>query len=184
MGGLAPGNWDWVNVGQGSGANQLGNAVQDGASSSFSIGQTINSVPGNKGNAGPVKKGFDARLASCSAAANSNFAGSAFDPCANGAAVGAKVEIKTESEAPPGAVPLNDPCLVTVPAVDFTGCNGNCSLTIEGFAQIYLEQSTTSSEIDGCFVQGSTTSNLHGSATAPNLGPTTPPDINQLVRRP
>lgn len=176
VGGLAPGNWDFTNVGQGSGSNQLGSAVQDGASSSFSIGQTISSVTGNKGNAGPVKKGFDARLASCSAAGNSKFAGSAVDPCANGAAVASQSGNQNGiGGTNTGAVPLNDPCLVTVPAVDYTGCNGNCSLTIEGFAQIYLEQSTTSSEIDGCFVQGSTTSNLLGSTTAPNLGPTTPP---------
>ena len=59
VGGLAPGNWEWVDVGQGNGASALGSAMQNGASGSFSIGQTISSSPGNKGNAGPVKNGLD-----------------------------------------------------------------------------------------------------------------------------
>jgi hypothetical protein len=37
--------------------------------------------------------------------------------------------------------------------VDYHGCNGNCSLTIEGFAMVYLEAATTTStHIDGCFI--------------------------------
>jgi Flp pilus assembly protein TadG len=160
VGGLAPGNWDWVNVGQGTGASALGSAIQNGASGSYSIGGTINSSPGNKGNAGPVKNGMNARLASCSAA--STPLTSSTDPCQNGGLVGNAV-------SGGGGVPANDPCLVVVPAVDYTGCNGNCSLTIEGFAEIYLEQTTTSTEIDGCFVKsiGPTST---GSAGAPGLG--------------
>jgi hypothetical protein len=72
-------------------------------------------------------------------------------------------------------VPANDPCLVTVPAVDFTGANGSSGLTIEGFAQVYLEQNSTSTQIVACFVQGSTTSNALGSGSAPNLGELAPP---------
>lgn len=160
VGGLAPGNWDWVNVGQGTGASALGSAIQNGASGSYSVGSTINSSPGNKGNSGPVKNGMNARLSSCSAA--STPLTSSTDPCQNGGLVGNAV-------SGGGGVPANDPCLVVVPAVDYTGCNGNCSLTVEGFAEIYLEQTTTSTEIDGCFVK-SVEPTTTGSASAPGLG--------------
>ena len=167
VGGLAPGNWDWVNLNQGNGASALGSAIQNGATGSFSVGQTISSDSGNKGNSGPVNKGLTNRLNSCSAAGNSKFVGSAVDPCANGAAVGGADGIGGTAS---GAVPANDPCLVVVPAVDFTGCNGSCSsLTIEAFAEIYLEQSSTGTEIDGCFVQ-SVGPTVTGSASAPGLG--------------
>ena len=39
----------------------------------------------------------------------------------------------------PTSIPSGDPCLVTVPAVDFTGVNGNKPVAIEGFAQIYID---------------------------------------------
>jgi Flp pilus assembly protein TadG len=159
VGGLASGNWDWTNVGQGTGASALGTAIQDGATGSLSVGSTISSSPGNKGNSGPVKKGLSSRLSSCAAV------NSLTDPCQNGAAVGGTYGIGGTS-----GIPANDPCLVTVPAVDFTGCNGNCSLTIEAFAEIYLEQSSTGTEIDGCFVQQLDPQTV-GSSSAPSLGP-------------
>jgi Flp pilus assembly protein TadG len=159
VGGLAPGNWDWLDVGQGKGASALGAAIQDGASGSFSLGTVIGSSPGNKGNSGPVKKGLNARLGSCMATS------AATDPCQNGALVGGANGIGGTS-----GVPANDPCLVTMPAVDFTGCHGaNCSMPIEAFAQVYLEQNSTGTDIEGCFVQ-TLTPNGVGSSSAPNLG--------------
>ena len=159
VGGLAPGNWDWLDVGQGKGASALGAAIQDGASGSFSLGTVIGSSPGNKGNSGPVKKGLNARLGSCMATS------AATDPCQNGALVGGANGIGGKS-----GVPANDPCLVTMPAVDFTGCHGaNCSMPIEAFAQVYLEQNSTGTDIEGCFVQ-TLTPNGVGSSSAPNLG--------------
>ena len=166
----ASGNWEWVDVGQGNGASGLGSVLQSGASGSFSIGTPIGSSPGNKANSGPAKSGLAARLASCSAASTSLTAST--DPCQNSALVGGTNGIGGTGT---GAVPANDPCLVTVPAVDFTGCNGSCSMNIEGFAQVYLEQDSTTSAIDACFVQGSTTSNVLGSSAAPNLGALAPP---------
>lgn len=160
VGGLAPGNWDWLDVGQGKGASALGSAIQSGASGSFSIGTVIGSSPGNKGNSGPVKNGLSSRLGSCQATT------SATDPCQNGALVGG-----TNGIGGTNGVPATDPCLVTMPAVDFTGCHGaNCSMPIEAFAQVYLEQNSTGTDIEGCFVQ-QVTPNTEGSAGAPNLGP-------------
>jgi Flp pilus assembly protein TadG len=170
----ASGNWQWVDVGQGNGASGLGQVLQDGSSGSFTIGQTIGSSPGNKANSGPAKSGLAARLSSCSAASHPLTA--ATDPCQNGATIAASSGNQNGiGGTNTAAVPLNDPCLVTVPAVDFTGCNGSCSMQIEGFTQVYLEQDSTTSAIDACFVQGSTTSNVLGSGSAPNLGPLAPP---------
>lgn len=170
VGGLANGNWQWLDVGQSNrGASSLGNAVQYGVQGNLSISDTVTSDPGNKGSSGPLKQGLDARLASCSAAKTPLTP--ATDPCQNNAAIGGTNGIGGTGT---GAVPANDPCLVTMPVVDFTGCSGQCSLAVEGFAQIYLEQTSTTGTIDGCFVQGSTDATV-GSAGAPNLGPLAPP---------
>jgi len=152
--GGAPGNWDWVDVGQGNGAKQLGQVLQDGASGSFSVGQTIGGTPGvGKFNAGPAKAGLAARLAACASPPNG-------DPCSNGGNT--------------TGLSCNDPCLITVPAVNFTGCNGSCSLPIEGFALMYLEQTSTTSAIQACYISKNTCTG-EGSASAPNLGPLAPP---------
>ncbi len=155
--GGAPGNWDWVDVGQGNGASQLGQVLQNGASESFSLGQTISSVPGNKANSGPAKNGLAARLAACGTSATARPNG---DPCSNGGNT--------------TGLSCDDPCLITVPAVNFTGCNGSCSLTIEGFAQMYLEQTSTTSAIQACYISKNTCT-TQGSASAPNLGSLAPP---------
>lgn len=159
VGGLAPGNWQWLNTtgGSGGGTPALANAIENGASASFSVGGTIQSEPGNKGNAGPVKSAMSARLSSCPSIA---------DPC-------------TSAGGNPTDIPANDPCLVIVPAVDYNGCTGNCSLTIEGFAEIYIEPSdTTSTSINGCFVQA-IAANTIASSTAPNLGAAQVPILTQ-----
>jgi Flp pilus assembly protein TadG len=156
--GGAPGNWDWVDVGQGNGASALGQVLQNGASESFTIGQTINSNPGvGKLNAKPVQDGLNARLAACGTSATARPNG---DPCSNGGNT--------------TGLSCNDPCLITVPAVNFTGCNGSCSLTIEGFAQMYLEQTSTTSAIQACYISKNTCT-TQGSASAPNLGSLAPP---------
>jgi hypothetical protein len=141
VGGLAPGNWQWLDAtgGSGGGTSALASAIESGASASFSVGGTIQSEPGNKGNSGPVTSA------------------SISDPC-------------TSAGGNPDNIPANDPCLVVVPAVDYHGCTGNCTLTIEGFAMIYLEPSdTTSTSINGCFVKAISANSI-ASASAPALG--------------
>ncbi len=162
VGGLAPGNWQWLNPTGGSGGGDpvLSNAIQYGSSALFSINppnNTIQSEPGNKGNSKPVKDALAARLASCTTPS---------DPC-------------TTAGGNPNAITPGDPCLVVVPAVDYHGCNGNCSLTIEGFAMIYLEAATTTStHIDGCFVQAITADSI-ASSSSPGLGAFQPPSLTQ-----
>jgi Flp pilus assembly protein TadG len=146
----APGNWDWINVGQGSGASALGTVLHVGAPGSLSVGQTISTSPGvGKLNAQPAQNGLDARLKACSPVTSST------DPCSNGGDT--------------SALNCKDPCLITVPAVDFNGCNGNCSLTIEGFAQMYLEQGSTTDAINACYVANNNCTTVGGNG-APNLG--------------
>jgi Putative Flp pilus-assembly TadE/G-like len=150
VGGLAPGNWQWLNPtgGSGGGDSALSSAIESGASASFTIGGSIQSEPGNKGNSGPVKTALADRLNSCP---------SIVDPCTSGG-------------GNPSDIPAGDPCLVIVPAVDYHGCTGNCSLTIEGFAEIYLEPAaTTGTNINGCFVSA-VAPNTIASSSAPALG--------------
>ena len=157
-GGLAPGNWQFLDVSGGSGGGDalLANGVQYGVTTPFSIGSAINSEPGNKGNSGPVRSALTARLSSCPAIA---------DPCAGG--------------GNPNNIPPGDPCLILVPAVDFNGCTGSCNLTIEGFAEIYLEQTSTGTNIQGCLVQSIAPNTLASCSGAPSLGAYQVPTLSQ-----
>ena len=157
VGGLAPGNWQFLDVsgGHGGGDSLLASAIQYGSTTSFSIGGTIYSEPGNKGKSGPVQSALTARLSSCPTIA---------DPCSGG--------------GNPNDIPPGDPCLVVVPAVDFNGCNGSCALTIEGFAEIYLEQDSTGTDIEGCFVQA-IAANTIATSGAPALGALQVPTLSQ-----
>ena len=159
VGGLAPGNWQWLNPtgGSGGGDSALSAAIENGSSTLFSINppnNVIQSEPGNKGNSKPVKDALAARLDSCASIA---------DPC---------------SGSNPNNIPPGDPCLVVVPAVDYHGCTGNCGLTIEGFAMIYLEGTSTGTHIDGCFVKAITADSI-AVASAPGLGALQPSQLTQ-----
>jgi putative Flp pilus-assembly TadE/G-like protein len=150
IGGLAAGNWQWLDPtgGSGGGDAALTTAIANGASGSFSIGSLIQSEPGNKGNSGTVQFALAGRLNSCPSIA---------DPC-------------TSAGGNPKDIPAGDPCLVVVPAVDYHGCTGDCGLTIEGFAEIYLEPATTTgTNINGCFVSA-VAANTIAKSSAPGLG--------------
>lgn len=155
VGGLATGNWQFLDAG--SGDSGLANALENGMSGTYTIGGPIQSEPGNKGNSAPVKAGLSARLNSCSSIA---------DPC-------------TSAGGNPSDIPPGDPCLVVVPAVDYKGCTGSCTMTIEGFALIYLEPATTTStSINGCFVKAITPDSI-ASSSAPALGAEQVPTMTQ-----
>lgn len=140
----ASGNWQWMD--NGSGASGLGAAITDGMGGSYSVGGSITSEPGNKSNAGPVKTAFDDRMKSCPTIT---------DPCAG--------------NGNPSDIPAGDPCEVVMPAVDFGSCNGSCPTTIEGFVEVYLEPTSTSTSISGCFVKAITPDAISGSG-APGFG--------------
>jgi hypothetical protein len=148
--GNASGNWQWLALG-GGGASTLGSNVQNGASGSYSIGSTVATETGNVGSSGQVSTAWKDRMSSCPSIA---------DPCQGGN---------------PDDIPANDPCLVTVPAVNFSGANGKTSLTIEAFAEVYIEPTSTSKNISACFVKTVDGNTVSGGTSIANLGATTPP---------
>jgi Flp pilus assembly protein TadG len=153
----SPGNFGWLDVGQGNGAPALGNVLQNGSTETFAVGSLVSTTPGvGKGNGNPAQQGLQARLNKCTPGIA--------DPCANGGTVP-----KTDS--------CSDPCLITVPAVDYSLCSGaSCNnMAIYGFAQMYMEQdSSTTSGIDACIVTNNNCTTT-GSGTAPNYGLLAPP---------
>jgi Flp pilus assembly protein TadG len=144
--GLAPGNWQFLALG-GTGDSTLGTNIDYGATGSYKIGDSIQSEPGNAGNSANVKGGWNDRMSRCQSIA---------EPCSTAA-------------ANPNDIPIGDPCLVVVPAVDYHNCTGSCTMTIEGFALIYLDSTSTTTKIQGCFVKGIQNYTIQ-SATAPDLG--------------
>jgi len=151
---LAPGNYGWLDVGQGSGAKALGGVLQNGSTNSYSLTQSLSTSTGiGKGNANPAQAGLSARLKSCA---------TGYDPCANGGVVPSSL--------------CSDNCVINLPVVDYTGCSGaSCTMPIEGFAQMYLEQDSTTSAIDVCVVTSNNCTGAEGSSNAPNYGSLTPP---------
>lgn len=153
-----PGNWGWLDL-DGNGGSTLKNNLATGSTGTFSVGQVINTDTGAK--TGPIKQGLDARFAGCDT--------SIADPCNGGN---------------PTNIPAGDPCLVTVPVVDFASATkaGNTNLTIEAFAEVYLEPTgankTTATNIGGCYVNtvvGNTV--VGGGTTPPSVGPLAPPTL-------
>jgi hypothetical protein len=154
--GLAPGNWQWLALNS-NGDSALGTNIQNGATGTYSIGDSLTSEPGNNANSQNIRTGLSNRFASCPSIA---------DPCSAGG-------------PNPSNIPVGDPCLVIIPAVDYHGCNGSCTgLKIEGFALIYLESTSSASQINGCFVQA-VTANTISSAGATQLGADVPPSLIQ-----
>jgi Flp pilus assembly protein TadG len=148
----ASGNWQWVDVS--ADANDsigtLENAITNGGSSTYSINPPNNQIYTKTGNAGKnpgVAKALSDRMAKCP---------SVPDAC---------------SGSNPNDIPLNDPCMIIVPTVDFTGLSGKSrALTIYGFALVHLDPATTTStSINGCFISNITQDTL-ASITAPNFG--------------
>jgi hypothetical protein len=129
--GTASGNWQWLS--DGNGASGLGNAVASGMVGTYSTGGTVTTKPGNDGNAGPVKTAFASRFSTSSCPTLSP------DPCSGG--------------GNPSNIPENDPCMITAPAVDFGGAHGSSSMTVEAFAQVYIEPGSTSTSINACFIK-------------------------------
>jgi len=167
-----PGNWGWLDL-DGSGGAGLKGDLANGATTPYSAinsdgscsgpgSCTVYTDPGGK--TGPIKQGLDSRFAGCP---------SIPDPC-----------------GPSGsttAIPAGDPCLVVVPVVDFAAATkaGKTNLTIETFAEVYLEPTgpdkTTNTHIGGCYVSAvaggtlssttttTTTTTVFAGATAPPL---------------
>lgn len=157
-----PGNWGWLDL-DGSGGKSLKDDLANGATTTYTVGQNVETDPGAK--TGPIKQGLDARFAGCPTIA---------DPCNGGSS---------------NNIPAGDPCLVVVPVVDFAAATkaGKTSMPIETFAEVYLEPTgpnqTTSTHIGGCYisaVQGGTLSSTTTTTTSTTtfVGSTAPPTLS------
>ncbi|MDO8432394.1 MAG: pilus assembly protein TadG-related protein [Candidatus Binatus sp.] len=124
---VGPGNWDSLALGC-TGASCLANNLANGYSGTLTVGQVVSSEPG--GAVGPYNSAINARIA----------AGASSDP-------GGTWSSHT----------LDDQRLAIVPVMDWTGCEGRCPLTVQGFAAVWLV-SPTSLIFIGSVVPGSTPS--------------------------
>jgi Flp pilus assembly protein TadG len=135
---VGPGNWDSLSLGC-TGASCLANNLANGYSGTLTVGDVVSSQTG--GTTGPFNSGINTRIA-------------------NGAS------------SDPGGTwsnhSFNDQRVGLVPVMDWTGCNGNCNLTIVGFASVWLNGPTSFTFI-GSVVPGaipSSTAGLYGSYRA------------------
>lgn len=108
QGGVGPSNWDGLALGCTGGACYANNPA-DGFSGTVSVGDALLSEPGAK--VGPADSGINACIS----------AGQSADP-------GGTWSDHT----------LTDPRVGIVPVVDWTGCNGRCSVPVEGFAAVWI----------------------------------------------
>jgi Flp pilus assembly protein TadG len=130
--GADTGNWQWLQSGNGS--QGVAAAITSGMPGTYDIGGTVTSETGNFANSNNVQTAFSNRFST----SNCNVLAS--DPCNGGSTTN---------------IPSNDPCLITVPAVNFVG-TGKTTFTIEGFAQVYIEPGSTATGTPGitaCFIQ-------------------------------
>ena len=158
VGGLAPGNWDWLNVGQGKGASALGSSDTEWASGSYSVGTII--VPRRQqrqfrtSEERPMRQTVILpRLDSSPPLTHARTADLSRNECSGGRA-GFRPTIRAWLR-----------CLRSTTR----DATAQLRMPIEGFAEIYLEQNTTGTDIEGCFVKP-VKPNTTGSAGAPDLG--------------
>jgi Flp pilus assembly protein TadG len=138
QGGVGPGNWDGLALGC-SGSSCYRDNLSNGYSGTVHVGDMISSEPG--ASSGPTSQGINQRISD----------GREFDSCASW------------NNFKPG-----DPRAVIVPIVDWTGCNGRCSVPVKAFASVWIN-SVRGTDINATFIEmvapGSTPS-----ATAPDYG--------------
>jgi hypothetical protein len=136
-GGSGPGNWGGLALG-GTGGTVFRDNLVNGYQGQLSIGDQVASEPGAK--VGPTDQGIATRVAD----------GLLADPAGTW-----------------DAHSLADPRVVLVPLVDWSGCNGSCTVPIKGFAQVWIT-GAAGADILGIFVGQA----VNGSASpgAPQAG--------------
>lgn len=171
---FGPGNWSWLNFND-------GNNLQVNIASGATVSESITSVLTKPGvDAGQVRHGFDTRLTDY----NNFMANPANSACTS---YSYSTVCSTTSPVTPC---VGDPLAVVVPTVNFTGGAGSTTLTIDGFAMLYLNPTQTcldgspkppcngNAGLDGCFVKMMAPDSVAG-AGAPNLGATSEPVLIQ-----
>jgi len=121
QGGVGPGNWDGVALGC-TGAACFSANLASGYAGTVTVGDILPSEPGAK--SGPTASGINARVSS----------GQSVDP-------GGTWSDHT----------LTDPRVGIVPVVDWTGCNGRCSVPVKGFAAVWIN-GASGSDINAVFI--------------------------------
>jgi len=121
QGGIGPGNWDGLALGCTGGAC-FSNNLANGFAGTITVADALTSETGVK--TGPVSTGINARVAN----------GQSVDP-------GGTWSDHT----------LTDPRVGIVPVVDWTGCNGRCSVPVKGFAAVWIT-GASGSDINVVFI--------------------------------
>jgi putative Flp pilus-assembly TadE/G-like protein len=167
----ASGNWQFLDPGV-PGGSALGNAIAGGlAMPDLSISSTVTTKAGVTW--GDVSSGWNTRMSEHQTLCT---AGSlAPENCSDPSSGCTMAQSGTK-------IPSNDPLLVTVPVADLSSCTGSCSVSVTGFAQIYLyslSKSSSTIQLSGCFVQQTDPGGGGGVAGAPDLGAIAPPTLIQ-----
>ena len=118
---VAPGNWGALALGC-TGGSCYSNNLANGYCAGLSVGNTIQSEPGVK--TGPTTSGINARIQQ----AQQEYPNATWNSHTS-----------------------DDPRIAIVPIVDWTGCSGRCSLTVQGFASVWVT-GTSGSDINAIFI--------------------------------
>jgi len=138
QGGVGPGNWDGLALGCTGGAC-FSNNLASGFAGTITVADTLTSETGIK--TGPVSSGIAVRVAN----------GQSVDP-------GGTWSDHT----------LTDPRIGIIPVVDWTGCNGRCSVPVKGFAAVWIT-GANGSDINVVFI-GAVAAGAVPSQTGANFG--------------
>ena len=177
---FSPGNWGWLNLGVSSGCGAGGGPYAQAVGCGGSDAESITSVLTKPGSTtGQIRQGWSYR-------SNQHDTFVANNPSCNISY--ASICGGTSTPCP------GDPLAVVVPLVNFnTGtCNGQCTLAVQGFAELYLDPTQTcidpksngkggcggNAALEGCFIK-SVAPDTIGSSGAPNTGVTSAPTLVQ-----
>jgi hypothetical protein len=143
QGQFGPGNWGPLALGA-SGANSYRTNVKNGYSGLVTIGDMLNTETGNV--VGPTSQAFSYRLS----AGQTNYPSGTFQ-----------------------IHDLNDPRVMLIPMVDWSGVNGNSQVPLKGFAMMWTVSEDQQGNITCYFIQQSIPQGVPD-PSATNSGATTP----------
>ena len=145
QGQVGAGNWGPLALGS-SGGNTYRTNVENGYSGVLTVGDTLNTETGNV--VGPTSQAFNYRLS----AGQTNFPSGTF---------------QTHD--------LNDPRVMLIPMVDWSGINGNSQVPLKGFAMMWTVSEDQQGNITCYFIQQSIPQGVPDTTnSATNTGATTP----------
>jgi hypothetical protein len=142
---VGAGNWGALALG-GSGASDYRDNLQNGYPSTVSVGDTIDTEPGNV--VGPTIQGLQNRLSTGQ---------------------------NQYSTGTPQNHDLSDPRVILIPVVDFSNVHGRSQVPVKGFAMAWVSSIDSQGSITCYFIQQCVHGSLaDASGTVANTGATTP----------